>query len=274
MAFGNSDNNNKRYYDPTVYSQYGTSNSEGVDPSALSFQFYNGMLKLSITPMKPNANPNDKNIWDKDNAVAVWITWFKAKMLYDEIKYVLENPDTCFNAAVSIGAESLISFSTGKELGVSSPCLIIRKVNHETGEVMSTYAYQFKDNYNGYSSVRNYDPSNPNGFESHNYKNLEVENLLTLLKQYYESSSGAYAYANLYAARYDIQKNNTKMELIMEKLGIEKPEYSRGTSQNTGNRGSFFMNTPTNAGSNPSNSIPGNSGMRSTTMEELESEMD
>ena len=272
MALGNGDNNNRKYYDPTVYSHYSTSNSEGVDPSALSFQFYNGMLKLIITPMKPNANPNDKNIWDKDNAVTVWITWFKAKMLYDEIKYVLENPDTCFNGGISIGAETLVSFSTGKELGVSSPCLIVRKINQDTGEMISVYAYQFKDNYKGYKSVRNYDPNNPSEFESHMYKNLEVENLLTLLKQYYESCSGAYAYSTLYAARYDIQKNNTKMELIMEKLGIEKPEYSRGSNSNNG-RGSFFAN---NSGSsnNPSNNIPGNSGMRTTTIEDLESEMD
>lgn len=38
MALGNyNDNNNRRYYEPLVYSPYGTSNTEGVDPSALSF---------------------------------------------------------------------------------------------------------------------------------------------------------------------------------------------------------------------------------------------
>ena len=270
MALGNyNDNNNKRYYEPLVYSQFGTSNTEGVDPSALSFSFYNKMLKITITPMKPNAKPEDRNIWDQDNAVSVWLTYTKAKMLHDEIRYVLENPDTCFNAGVPTGADGLISFSTGKELGVSSPCLIIRKINQDNGTVNSVYAYQFKDNYKGYRSVRNYDPNNPSEFEGHTYNNIEIEDLLTILDQYYKSSCGAYAYAQMNAMRYDIQKNNTKLELIMEKLGIEKPEYSRGGNGN--NRGgSFFQN---NSGRDAGNSIPSNNEMRHSTMEDLESEV-
>ena len=52
MALGNyNDNNNKRYSEPLVYSQFGTSNTEGEDPSALSFSFYNKMLKITITPL-------------------------------------------------------------------------------------------------------------------------------------------------------------------------------------------------------------------------------
>ena len=70
------------------------------------------------------------------------------------------------------------------------------------------------------------------------------------------------------AMRYDIQKNNTKLELIMEKLGIEKPEYSRGGNGN--NRGSFFQN---NSGRDAGNSIPSNNEMRHSTMEDLESEV-
>ena len=273
MALGNyNDNNNRRYYEPLVYSPYGTSNTEGVDPSALSFSFYNKMLKITITPMKPNARPEDKNIWDKDNEVSVWLTHTKARMLHDEIKYVLENMDTCTNAGVVTGSEGLISFSTGKELGVSSPCLIIRKVNQDSGAVTSTYAYQFKDNHKGYRSVRNFDPQDPSGYESYTYKNIEIEDLLTILEEYYKSACGAYAYAQLNAARYDIQKNNTKLELIMEKLGIEKPEYGRGGSSNN-NRGSFFQN---NEGKNVSNSIPSQNGgeMRHSTMEDLENEME
>ena len=265
MALGDyNNNNNRKYYEPIMYSPYGTSNTEGVDPSALSFQFYNGLLKITISPMKPNANPSDRNIWDKDNAVSVWLTHIKAKMLYDEIKYALANPDTCFNAGVTTGNEGLISFSTGKELGVSSPCLIIRKIQDD-GTVSSVYAYQFKDNYKNYKSVRNFDPANPSNYESHNYSNIEIDNLLELLKQYYESSGGAYAYSVMNGMRYDIQKNNTKMELIMEKLGIEKPDYS---SNKTSQKGSFFSNNAGREG------VPSQQPSRSMTMDEIESEME
>lgn len=272
MALGNyNENNNRKYYEPLVYSRYGTSNTEGVDPSALSFSFYNRMLKITIAPMKPNAKPEDRNIWDQENAVSVWLTHTKAKMLLEEIEYVQNNPDTCFNGGVPTGTEGLISFSTGKELGVSSPCLIIRKINQDSGAVTSVYAYQFKDNYKGYNAIRNFDPNNPGDFESFNYPNMEIEDLKTILHQYYLASSGAVAYSVLDAARYDIQKQNTKMELIMEKLGIEKPEY--GNNNRGGNsRGSFFQNN--NGRESSSNNIPSENQMTHTTIDDLAAGME
>ena len=54
MALGNYDNNKKEQYTPTYYSAYNTGNAEGVDPSSLSYTFFNRMLKLSISPLKMN----------------------------------------------------------------------------------------------------------------------------------------------------------------------------------------------------------------------------
>ena len=89
MALGDNyngnDNNKKKYYEPILYSPYGTSNTDGVDPSALSYSFFNGLLKISIAPMKPGAQPGDRQLWDHDNAVSVWLTHVKARMLHDEI---------------------------------------------------------------------------------------------------------------------------------------------------------------------------------------------
>ena len=86
MALGDNyngnDNNKKKYYEPILYSPYGTSNTDGVDPSALSYSFFNGLLKISIAPMKPGAQPGDRQLWDHDNAVSVWLTHVKARMLH------------------------------------------------------------------------------------------------------------------------------------------------------------------------------------------------
>lgn len=258
MALGN-ENNQKKYYEPLVYSQFGVSNTEGVDPSALSFTFWNRMLKVAITPMKPTANPNDRNIWDRDNETCVWLTPTKAKMLADEIRYAMANPDSCNNAGVPTGKDGLISFSNGKELGATSPCLIIRKINQDDGTVNSVYAYQFKTEYRNYRSVRNYDPNHPADFESYCYANTEIEGFLAVLDQYYLTSTGAVGYAVIDAARYDIQKNNTKMELIMEKLGIERPDYSRGGNRGGSSGGSFFS----------SNNGKQDNSMQHTTMDGL-----
>lgn len=240
MAFNNQDNNKKKYYEPTLHSPYNTSNTDGVDPSALSYSFFNGLLKISMSPMKPGAKPDDYNIWDHENAVSVWITHTKARMLLDEIEYVMNNLDTVNNSGVNTGSDGLVSFSSGKELGASSPCLIIRKVNQETGEVMSTYAYQFKTSH--HKVIRNFDPAHPTEFDSYVYANLEIEQLKTVLREYYVSICGAQCYANMYGGRYDTNRMNTKIGLIMDKLGIESSaDYS--SRSNRSNQSFFASNS-------------------------------
>lgn len=238
MAFG--DNNEKKYYEPTVYSGYAMSNTDGIDPSALNFQFVNGLMKIQMAPMLPNAKPGDRQLWDKDNAACIWITHTKARMLAEEIKFVLQNPDVN-NSGVPSGAEGLCSFSNGKELGATAPCLIIRKLNSETGDVTATYAYQFKTDY--HYAIRNFDQASKD-FEQFYYNNLEIDQFITLLETYYTSMSGALAYGILYGSKYDIQKNHTKTKLIMDKLGIEpSAEYSKGSGSYT-NKSYFASNKP------------------------------
>lgn len=266
MALGNynnNDSNQKKGYEPILYSPYNTSNREGVDPSALSYQFYNGLLKISISPMKAGVKKDDVDVWDHENAGAVYLTNVKARLLADEIKYVMEHQEDVYNAGVP-SANALVSFSTGKELGATSPCLIIRRLDTNTGEPVSSYAYQFKDNH--YFGVRNFDPAKPAEHVEYNYPNTEINMLIDILTQYSVSASGAAAYMNMYANKYDTSRLNTKIGLIMDKLGIEsKPEYSKGNSGGS----SYFNNRGGQYGNSTSSS-----NMRSNTLEGLESELD
>ena len=77
--------------------------------------------------------------------------------------------------------------------------------------------------------------------------------------------SGAAAYAQQYYGRFDANKMNTKVRLIMDKLGIESPDYSKKEGNSNSGR-SFFA--AAGAG-RESNSIPSSRGMRSATMDEL-----
>lgn len=262
MALGDN-NNGKKYYEPLIYSPYGTSNVDGVDPSALSYQFYNGLLKISISPMLPNAKPGDRKLWDTDNQISVWLTQSKAKILHDEILYALDHPDECNNGGVASGAEGLISFSNGKELGATSPCLVIRKIN-QSGEVMAVYAYQFKTEH--HKSVRNFKPEAPSQYDTHMYPMLEIENLLNILEDYSRQISGATAYAVMNGMKYDINKMNTKFSLIMDKLGIEQSNYYNGRNSNT----SYFNGGNSNQNNQaPSNFMPSPAPMESTSMDDL-----
>lgn len=247
MALGNYDNNKKDQYMPVYYTSYNTGNPEGVDPSALSYSFYNRMIKLSISPLKMNTG--DKIAYDHENAAVVWLNHTKARMLYDEIKRVLNGEIS--NGGVSTGKEGLVRFCDGKELGVNNYCLIINKIN-ESGEVISAYAYEFKSKY--HYAVENYDPKDSSHKKNY-YDNLEIDQLLDLLYTYYISMTGAYAYSVMDGMRFNTDATNTKIDLIMSKLGVE---YKTGMTSRSSK--SFFDN----------NDAPSDRSMRSATMEDLE----
>ena len=252
MALGNNyDNNKKDQYMPAYYSAYNTGNPEGIDPSALSYSFYNRMLKISISPVKMNSG--DKVSYDHENAASVWLTHTKARLLYEEIKKVLNGDIT--NGGVPTGTEGLIRFCDGKELGVNNYCLIINKVN-ESGEVTSSYAYEFKTKH--HYAVENYDPKDSSHKKTY-FNELEIQQLLDLLEQYYISMTGAMAYSVIDANRFTTNSNNTKLDLIMSKMGID---YKPGTtSRNMGSGSSFFDNK---------SSSDSDRSMRSASIDELD----
>lgn len=248
MALGdysrNTDNNKKSYAQPIVrLDNYGAMNPDGLDPSALTYEFYNGMLKIIITPLRFGTDPNKKFTFDNDNRSEMWITPTKAKIFHDEILYLLQNQDSVNNVGVCTIKGGTIIFSTGKELGVDTPCLIIKKIG-DGGKVESTYIYQFKRNPNNFA-VRNFSGKEivDKNYNKITYDNTEIEQLLAILKQFSEAMTGAYAYANLYYGRFEYNRLAGKINAIMDKLGVEKSsEYNRGNS-NGGGGTSFFNNT-------------------------------
>ena len=242
MALGNNyntdtDNNKKNKYTPEIYvPAYRTSSPEGLDPSSLSYSYCSdGYLQISITPLKFNDPNSTKFTYDNDNSIAIRLSPVKASVFAKEIRYLLAHEDTVNNVGVNTSTGSLIIFSTGKELGVDSKCLIIRKLD-DNGDVVNTYAYQFKVNPKLYG-VRNFDEANKT-FERTSYPNIEIENLLMVLDNFKNAMTGGQAYANLYYGRFEQSKINTKLGLIMDKLGIENSrEYKR-----MGRTNSFFGN--------------------------------
>lgn len=239
MALGDNVNNqNKRNYSPVVYSQYRMSNTESViDPTNLSTTFTNNMLKISIAPKKTTAGDNIE--WDHENGISAFLTHTKARMLYNEIETFQANPNAYSNLGVVSGA-GLISISNGKEFGINNPVLVIRKLDSSTGKVESSFAYEFKTEYNYY--IRNFDESTAD-FDKIYDASLELEQIKTLLKTYYEAMTGATAYSVIDNMKYDTSRMNTKIDLISEKLGIEK---ATGGNYNNSNKSSnsIFNNKP------------------------------
>ena len=235
MAYNNNDKNQD--YDPTVNSYYGFINQESsVDKTALSIKFWNRYLVITISPLLIT---NGSTKVDKDNALSIYLYHAKSRILAEELKQFLANPKEFKSRGVDSG-DCLISISNGEEFGVTSPCLVLRKIDRDTGNVITSYAYQFKDET--YYSIRNFDENNKS-FDKCYYKDLEIEQLITVLEQHYIALTNATAYSVASTGKYDASRNKTKMNLIMEKLGIEQQSSSNNYRKSSG---SIFSNTSGN----------------------------
>ena len=263
MALGdtyNNNNNNERFQ-PTVYCPIKFKNSESEkDPSELSFSYWKNLLKIAISPMITTDTNTPYPTYDYKNQGVVHLTHDKARLLYSEIVEFLKDPDAYNNMGVPSGSTGLISISNGKEFGVNSPILVIRKINQETVCLESSYMYQFKTNY---TSVRNFDENNQK-FDTFNYEQFEIYAFMDILKSFYESMSYAVAYSFINANQYNDSRYNTKLDLLMDKAGIERKQKA-----SSGGSGSSFFSM--NAGNNnaATDSIQ-NSKHEQTTIEELE----
>lgn len=230
MALGDTFNNNeKKNYSPSVSSGYRFSNPESnIDKTALTFTYWNKLLKISIAPKKQVEG--DTIAFDYDNAGSVYLSHTKALVFYKEIMTFIEewnngNPTT--NRGVSSGRDGLVYICNGKEFNASVPCLVIRKVD-EHGKCISTYVYEFRTKM--HTSVINF-TERTSDFETGYYELLEVEQLANLLKSYYESMTLAVAYSIQEVEKYDQSRLNTKLKVIGDKLGVE---FKSNTSNNSG----------------------------------------
>lgn len=238
MAYENTDNN-RQDFRPMYYSPVKFKNElSPVDPSELSFAFWKGLLKITISPKVENSNL-DYITFDHKNNIEIFINHTKARMLYNEMAELRANPDSYNSVGINTGSSGLISVSNGKEVGINGLILIIRKLNLD-GTVQSSYMYQFNRDY--HFAIRNFD-ENTLTYDKHFYNDIEYDEFMQVLKNYYENIGGYIAASTIDANRFENRRVNTKIGLMMDKLGIPKFDKNNGSSKSffdMANEGSAF----------------------------------
>lgn len=240
----NSYSNNKdanKPFEPSIYSPYRFNNAESeIDKTCLTFGVWKQMLKISISPRKEGT---EEIQFDMEKGLTVYLNHSKAKILSNELKNFLRDPDTYSGSGVPSG-QGIITISNGAELGGTSPVLIIRKID-DTGNVVSSFAYEFKKDY--YFSVRNYTGGTEFSRESDSYKNLEIEEMIRLLEEYCNAMTYMTAYSVMDVNKWNDHRVNSKLNAIAEKLGVEvNRTSSRGSSYSST---SFFSSAGSSSSS-------------------------
>lgn len=241
-TYNNNQNVNRNEPNVTVYSNYRMNNAESqIDATCLTTKFWKQSLCLGIYPRKNTGN--DEVAFDMDNGLVIYLSHTKARILKHELELFLQDPVNYNGVGVPSG-QCAVTISNGVEYGKNTPVLTIRKLNSETGEVLSSFAYEFKRNY--YYSIRNYDGKDFT-MSYDDYNNLEIEQLITLLDEYSKASTNAVAFSVMDQQKFNNNKMNNTMNAIAEKLGVEMNTNNYSQRRNGG--GNYFNNHANNSNS-------------------------
>lgn len=222
MALGDTFNNNsgnnnssKEEFSATVRSGYGFTNPDSkVDPTAINFSFWKGLLKISIAPKLTGENG-----YDQKNALSIHLTPAKALVLLREIEEFETNPSSFKNyGIVNTKGTTFVGICDGSVYDSDAPCIIMKSIA-EDGTSNVEYVYEFKRGY--HYAIRNYDSSGKFEKISDPYDNLEIVQFKELLSGYAAASSSAIA-ATVVDANQSQHNYQVKMlQAICGNLGVE-----------------------------------------------------
>ena len=214
---GSRDNNR-----PTVYGyQFTNDDDSAVDRTAISFHMWAGTIKISIAPRVKDM-ANDRMVTNYEAGGSIWLTPSRAKIFADVIKNFLANineKDNPYNGWAVYTKQGMIGIFTGDSVGASSPCIVLKKVNAETGAVDSEYAYQIKTSY---EAISDFDEKNPSGFVRHeNYPYMELEMIIDQLNDYARFASKAVAFHTVDALSGTLNMFHENMTRIGQNMGVQ-----------------------------------------------------
>ena len=265
MSLGNTYDNHKQstILDPTAYSAYKMNNAEGtVDQTCISFNYWNNSLKISISPKKDTVGSEGQVIFDYDNGISIYLNHTKARILAEEMKLFLEDPVGHDNCGVPSG-QGLITISRGVEFNSPSPVIFIRKIDAD-GSVISSFAYQTKSDY--FFAVRDYNENGSFTKEVDAYKNLEIQQMITILEEFYKSMTYAISYSVINQLKVEHHHQREWRNAVSAKLGIEIP--GGGSNNRNYSSTSYFSNS---AGNNKP-SVPSSYNTARGTLDDIDDE--
>lgn len=244
MAF-KSYNNNDKTPTCTTYSGISFSNPESsIGQTKISISYFNKVMKIAIAARNNSGSNNDYATYDNDNAVSVYVSNIKARILYLLIQQLKEDPNT-HNVCVEL-KNGLIKVSDGSEYGSSSPCISISYAG-EDGSVHEI-VYQTKAGF--HTGASNYSDGS---YQTVSFDDIELDTFAMALDEYYKASSYAIAAsvweANMYRHEYEINL----IKSIAEKCGVQ-------VGANTSNPAKFnnktFLSNNTQNTNNAGGMIP------------------
>jgi len=243
MAYNNNNNGNNKVFEPNYYAKTYFNNYEAE--LGLSITFGSGLIKIAIRNA-PKESGSDRN-----DIISASLTGLKASLFVDALNHMEKDITDGIAEGRSYGTSSgmgdivkaiAITVEDGKKK------LVIAKVD-TAGTVSEKTVYTFESNVNYYMTWNNFDKMKY-GKEYDN--ELEYQMFKNTLIDFARNISGASAYGGLYLNRYEANREHTRINQIMDKLGINVAQSRNNSFQRSENS---FFNGSNNTGNKNSEHV-------------------
>lgn len=230
-----NDNNNKGVYDPNYYSKtYLTNYNTNM---SINVTFGSGLMKVSI-----NKRSNDGKT---EEIISAALTGLKAQLLVNAMNQMEADIEAASaegrSYGTSVGMGDIVK-AVAFTVEDGQKKFVIAKVDKE-GTISEKTVFEFSIDTNYFMSWDDFDRMK---FAKKYDNDLEYTLFKNMLIDFSRNVSGAAGYGTLYLNRYENNRNWTRMNQIMDKLGIN---VARGgqSYQRSGNN--FFNNDGNNRSS-------------------------
>lgn len=243
MAFNTYNNNDQDKPTSVVYSPISFTNPEStLQQTRFAITYFNRMMQISIAQRNVNDTTTAYPTFDNNNAVKVYLSFHKAKMLCDELKRMFHTEKSDIHNVCIETKNGLFKVSDGSEYNSPSPVIsILYMVNGNTAA--TEVLYQCKNNY---EIAYNYKDGS---YSTHKYPSLEIDTFIMILEEYYKASSYAIAASVNESSMYHEKFVTDTIRSIAGKVGAVTGGGSgsyKTPNQNSFNNHSFLSNNTNN----------------------------
>lgn len=240
MALGDGKGNNnggKKLFENQYYSRLGFKDYTNNSGKRLGFSFKSGMLLIDISKEKDGG-------FDYDTLVTVYVTPTKAKILLKQIEqFKKDRVEGTLVPGIGYGINTgMGEIQTVLIVNVDANDKTIITIGKIDAEGKYTQKEDFYLNENNFHYGIKWNNIETMDCDKEYHNATEFEQFEQIVKDFANSSNGAYAYANADLTRYDWRALMNKFNPIYDALGIER----QGGNNNSRSSGSGFFNNNRN----------------------------
>lgn len=225
LGSGNFAGNNNQRQESSYYSRLRFVDNESG--KSVRIKYWKGLMSISIAK-----SVEVENAYKIDDIASIYLSPLKARVLANALEeFVTDKKHPAVGVNVGITeTQTCITFWYNDDGSIS---MAIAKIDG-SGNKESEEIFKFAIDYDFYLEYKDYSKMK---FEKKFAENSQVNSIIIALREYFNGICGGVAYSVMDFGKFELSRTTTKLNAIMDKLGIQRQSSSYSAS---GGENSYF----------------------------------